>query len=197
MEEIKLMTIKENEDFLRQISENVEFNDKSYLDDVKKLEEYCKKHEVFAMSAIQIGIPKKIIYLKSTTTDLNKNKDSSYNEGKVLINPVVISRKGHAEYLEGCQSCLGLVGVVVRPYQTEVEYSTVAGEKVRETFIGMASTVYSHEDDHLYGILHTDRAEKVVDMPYEEKKKYREEHPYHIIDKDSEYDIDKIKNKLK
>lgn len=61
----------------------------------------------------------------------------------------------------------------------------------------MASTVYSHENDHLYGILHTDRAEKVVDMPYEEKKKYLEEHPYHIIDKDSEYDIDKIKNKLK
>lgn len=93
MEKIKLMTIKENEEFLRQVSEDVDFNDKSYLDDVKKLEEYCNKHEVFAMSAIQIGIPKKIMYLKNTTTDLNKNKDSSYNEGKVLINPVVISRK--------------------------------------------------------------------------------------------------------
>ena len=189
MKVVELVTIKDNEEFLRQVSEEVDFNDKSYLDDIKKLEDYCLNHEVFAMAAIQIGIPKRIMYLKNTTTDLDRNSNNHYNEGKVLINPIVISRKGHTEYLEGCQSCLDFVGVVVRPYQTEVEYYTVEGKKVRETFTGMVSTVFSHENDHFYGILHMDRAKEVIKMSNEEKRKYREEHPLLIIDKDSDYDI--------
>lgn len=38
--EIELKTIKNNEKYLRQISIEVDFNDKSYLDDIKLIESY-------------------------------------------------------------------------------------------------------------------------------------------------------------
>ena len=54
MTSIKRITIADNEEYLRQTSEVVDFSDKSYLEDVKKLEEFCIHNEVFAMAAIQI-----------------------------------------------------------------------------------------------------------------------------------------------
>lgn len=85
--DIKVITIKDNEEFLRSISDEVDLSNKDYLEDIKKLEEYCKLHEVFAMAAIQIGIPKRIIYFKNT--DLNKIGDNEWNEKKVMINPII------------------------------------------------------------------------------------------------------------
>lgn len=187
MTNIKRITIADNEEYLRQISEEVDFNDKSYLEDVKKLEEFCIHNEVFAMAAIQIGIPKRIIYLKNTTTDLSKNMESNYNESKVLINPTILSRKGHTRYLEGCASCLDYCGVVERPYQLEVEYYTITGDKRVETFIGFPATVVSHENDHLYGVFHMDIALEVLRLTPKERTAYREMHPYEILDKDKEY----------
>lgn len=197
MTEIKRITIADNEEYLRQISEEVDFNDKSYLEDIKKLEEFCKHNEVFAMAAVQIGIPKRIIYLKNTTTDLNKNNEEGYNEAKVLINPKILSRKGHTRYLEGCASCLDYCGVVERPYQVEMEYYTPAGNKKIETFTSFPATVVSHENDHLDGIFHMDIALEVLRLTPEERTIYRQNHPYEIIDKEKEYLSIENKNQFK
>ena len=59
-------TIENDEKFLRQISKEVSFNDKSYLKDIEKLKEFCSNIECFALAAVQIGIPKRIVYLNST-----------------------------------------------------------------------------------------------------------------------------------
>ena len=48
----------------------------------------------------------------------------------------------------------------------------------------LEAVILSHEIDHLDGILHIDIAEEVIEMTYEEKKKYRMEHPYEIISKE-------------
>ena len=45
------------------------------------------------------------------------------------------------------------------------------------------ATVLSHELDHLDVILHMDIAEEVLNMTPEERKAYREEHPYEVISK--------------
>ena len=36
------------------------------LYDIEVLEEYCLNHGVFAMAAIQLGIPKRLIYIRNT-----------------------------------------------------------------------------------------------------------------------------------
>ena len=113
-------TIENDEDYLRQISKPVSFDNDEYKDDIKLLEEFCLKTECFALAAVQIGIPKRIVYLKNTSLDVGID-DINYNESKVLINPVVISRKGITKYWEACLSCLDNMGLVKRPYEMVIE----------------------------------------------------------------------------
>ena len=194
--EIVRKTIEKDEEYLRQVSEEVSFEDDSYKKDICMLEDYCKETECFALAAIQIGIPKRIVYLKNTTLDVSI-EDADYNEAKVLINPVVISRKGHTKFWEACLSCLDNMGLVSRPYEMIVHYYDEDGREHEDKFEGFESTVLSHELDHLDGILHMDVAEKVLMMPREKRKEFRKKHPYEIISKTCDYDdnIRKVKKK--
>ncbi|MEI3507681.1 MAG: peptide deformylase [Bacilli bacterium] len=187
--EIELKTIKTDEKFLRQISKEVDFNDKSYLGDIKLIDDYFnnKPKPLFALASVQIGIPKKIIYLRNTTADMSKNRDKDYNEKKVLINPIILEEKGHTRYLEHCGSCLNYSAVVDRPYQIDVEYYDINGNKRCEHFEGLAATIISHEYDHLNGILHLDLTDNIMELEYDEVLRYRKEHPYEIVSKDCEY----------
>jgi N-formylmethionyl-tRNA deformylase len=197
------VTILDNEKFLRQVSKNVDFNDKSYLDDIVKLKDFCKNDGIFALAPVQIGIPKRIIYIRNSTSDADKNFDSNYDEGKIYINPIIIKRKGLTKYLEGCASCPGtapnkdsaesdidnflLVGTVKRPYLIEIEYYDIEGLKKKDTIEGFESTVFSHEYDHLNGILHLDLIEEVWNMDLKERSEYRKNHPYEIISENCDY----------
>lgn len=196
---MKAITIYDNEEFLRQISKDVDLNDKNLLNDIKVLEEYCKENRVMAMAAVQLGIPKRLVYLKNTNLDIiNKmqenaatEEDEKYNEARVLINPIVRSREGLTEYWEACASCLNNTGLVKRPYKILVDYIDLNGEKHEDIFEGFESTVLSHELDHLDGILHIDIAEKVLVLNVEERKKLRQKEGYKVLTKTGNY------NKLK
>jgi len=182
------ITIEDNEEYLRSVSLDVDFNDKTYLDDIKKLEKYCTNSVVFAMAAIQLGIPKRIIYLRNTTPNTEKNFDNSYNERKIFINPIVKCRIGHTRFLERCASCLDNSAVIDRPYIIKVEYYNIDGKKVSEVLEGFETTVFSHEYDHLDGILHMDLAKEVWQFSMEEAIWYRNKNPYEIVSKDCEFD---------
>ena len=185
--EIIRKTIENDEAYLRLISKPVSFENEEYKKEIKLLETFCMETECFALAAVQIGIPKRIIYLKNTTLDVPLN-DIAYNESKVMINPVVLERKGLTKYWEACLSCLDNMGLVSRPYEMLVKYYDVNGIEHVETFKGFEATVLSHELDHLDGVLHMDIAEQVLNMPKEERKVFRKRHPYEIISKDCDYD---------
>lgn len=203
---MEAITILDNEEYLRQVSEEVKPND-DLSEAIKTLEEYCTENEVMAMAAIQLGIPKRIIYLKNTNIDIiNKmqfdkesEEEKNYNESRILINPVIRRREGLTEYWEACASCLDNLGLVKRPYKITLEYLDINRKKHEEDFIGFESTVLSHEYDHLNGILHMDIAEEVHQMNKEERKLFRQTHGYHIISKTGNYEdlIDIYKNKSK
>lgn len=198
---MKALTILEDEKFLRQKSSIVDLNDKNLKKDIEIIEEYCMSHDVLAMASVQLGIPKRIVYLKNTNLDMVKKIEedeelkNSYNEAKILINPVVIKKEGLTKYWEACASCLDNVGLVKRPYKIYLEYVDVNGEKHSEIFEGFESTVLSHELDHLDGILHMDIADKLLYMEREERKKLREKEDYLVISKTG--DFDKLKTQLK
>ena len=124
---MKSITIADNEKYLRQISVNVDIsNDKKIEENIKLLEEYCKENEVMAMAAVHLGIPKRLVYLKNTNLDIISksndeltNEEKNYNEARVLINPVIITREGLTEYWEACASCLDYSGKVLRPYKID------------------------------------------------------------------------------
>ena len=63
MKKIESITIEDNEEYLRQISKEVDIkNDKELMNDISVLDEYCKENTVMAMAAVQLGIPKRMIY---------------------------------------------------------------------------------------------------------------------------------------
>ena len=203
---IESITIEDNEEYLRQISKEVDIkNDKELMNDISVLDEYCKENAVMAMAAVQLGIPKRMIYLKNTNLDIiNKmqantvsEEEKNYNEAKVLINPVITKREGLTDYWEACVSCLDNFGRVLRPYKIELEYYDVEGTKKQEAFEGFESTVLSHEIDHLDGILHIDIAEEVYQMPVEERKAWRINHGYKIYSKTGDYEVLRKENSKK
>lgn len=203
---IEAITIQDNEPFLRQISSSVDIkNDKELMNDIDILDQFCKENNVMAMASVQLGIPKRIVYLKNTNLDIinkiqnnsNSEEIENYNEKKVLINPTILKREGLTEYWEACASCLDNMGRVLRPYKIELEYYDIDGSQKVETFEGFESTVLSHELDHLDGILHIDIAEEVIEMPANERKIWRQSHEYKIYQKDGDYDSLRDKGKKK
>ena len=199
------ITIKDNEPFLRQISSMVDIEkDNELIENINVLDSFCRENDVMAMAAVQLGIPKRIIYLKNTNLDIiNKMQTNSqtededkYNESRVLINPIIIKREGLTEYWEACASCLDNCGKVLRPYIINLKYYDKEGKEYFEKFEGFESTVLSHELDHLDGILHMDVAEEVLVMNREERKKWRQSHEYIIYSKIGDYELLK-KEKVK
>ena len=203
---IKQITIEDNEEYLRQISSPVDIkNDQELQENIKVLEKFCLENEVMAMAAVQLGIPKRIVYLKNTNldiidkiqTDSLTEEEKNYNEAKILINPIIKKKEGLTEYWENCASCLNNCGRVLRPYLIDIEYYDINGNRKEETIEGFASTVLSHEIDHLDGILHIDIAEEIIVMSKEERKKWRQTHGYNIYSKTGSFNslIESNKNK--
>ena len=192
--DIQTVTIANGMDFLRQRSVEVDIeNDKDLKDDIKKLEEYCLSHDVMAMAAVQIGVAKRLIYLKNTNIELinkinNDEMEDTFNEARVLINPVIIKREGLTEFWEACASCFDNCGRVLRPYKIKVEYYDIDNKKHIEDLVGFESTVFSHEYDHLNGILHMDVCEENMLMSREERKEFRKTHDYEIIKTEGDYE---------
>ena len=182
-------TIENDEEYLRQRSEEINFQKDDYKKYINDLKDYClnnEEHKVLALAAIQIGIPKRLIYIKNTNVEDVFNEN--INEQRILINPNTISKKGKTKYWEACASCLDNMGLVTRPYEIVVEYYDINQNIHRDTFIGFESTVLSHEMDHLDGILHMDISEENIIMPAEDRKEFRKTHGYEIISKDCNFE---------
>lgn len=200
MEILEPITIEKNEEYLRQKSKEVDISDPELHNNIVVLQDYCLHNNVFAMAAVQLGIPKRIIYITNTSleiaakrqTDDGKEETKNYNEARVLINPEVISKEGVTTYWEACASCSfyedGVKkwynGKVKRPYRIKLRYLDISGNHIEEVFEGFESTVLSHELDHLDGILHIDIADEIVIGTKEDRKALREKDYYTIITKE-------------
>ena len=204
MEKLKSITIEKNENYLRQISKKVDINDPEIHNNIVVLQDYCMQNDVMAMAAVQLGIPKRIVYLKNTNleilnkrlTDDGKEETKDYNEAKVLINPEILSKEGLTTFWEACASCSWYEndqkqwynGKVKRPYKIKVKYLDIEGNRNEEEFEGFEATVLCHEIDHLDGILHMDIAYKLIIGTREERIELRKKDGYNVISKTGNYE---------
>ena len=189
----KVKKIDNDLDYLKQISSDVILPDEELENDILLLKEFSKETGCLAMAAVQLGIPKRLIYVRNTNLDDLENR--SLDEEVVLINPKIINMTGHVRYWEACASCLDNMGLVDRPYQIEVEYYNGIGEKLIRTFTDFEAVVFAHEYDHLDGILHMDRAIQIYNLPQDKRKEFREilpNHGYEIISKNGEFKYKEI-----
>ncbi len=148
--------VQEGDPVLRTKCESVKaFNGELHalLDDMK---ETVRAEDGAGLAAPQVGVP-----IRAVVIDMG---DSYYE----LVNPVMVSVKGEQRGPEGCLSLKGKQGTVVRPAKVKVEYRDRTGKKHKLTAEGFFARAVCHELDHLDGILYTDKAEEVYDLPAED-----------------------------
>jgi peptide deformylase len=131
---------------LKKPSENVDVID----DEIKKLvEDMFLTMQVsygIGLSAVQVGVLKKVITVNITDIHLNKTK-------LCLINAEVINRSEELQpYTEGCLSYPGIGIDIERPKEIVVHYKDLSGLEVEQTFDGLLATCIQHEIDHTNGI---------------------------------------------
>lgn len=113
-------------------------------------------YSAVAIAAPQIGISKRIFLIE----------DQSDDEGRlptiIAINPAFtkLSKKMH-EVSEGCLSIPDTYGIVKRHTNVTMKATDDTGQMYSRGAGGLLAQIMQHENDHLDGVLFTDRAEKV------------------------------------
>lgn len=89
----------------------------------------------------------------------------------VMVNPSVQTSGQEMPYEEGCLSFPGIRGEVIRPTEVQVDYQDVEGAQHHLECDGIFARVILHENDHLQGVLFTERMHPGVLRPLESKLK--------------------------
>ena len=167
---------------LRQIAKAVEeseFGTKALLLDIEKMKEALHgEDDGVAIAAPQIGISKRIFIVSGKTLGMLKS-GKGYNELNqedelpdwVFINPEIQKLSKKKKMLEeGCLSVRWLYGKVERSEKARVRAQDTEGKAFSVDGSGLLAQIFQHETDHLNGILFTDTAVDVEDMPPEKTK---------------------------
>ncbi len=122
-----------------------------------------------AIAAPQIGISLRIFVVSDS---ILKEADKDYKSiGKdiVFINPEIVKlSRQKVDIEEGCLSVRWKYGKVKRSVKTTIKGYNENGEIVERGASGLLAQVFQHETDHLNGILFTDKAYDIEDIPPED-----------------------------
>ncbi|MDO4940152.1 MAG: peptide deformylase [Erysipelotrichaceae bacterium] len=164
--------IKDDNELIRRRSEDVSLplsdEDKEtllqmlkYVDDstIPEIAEKENLRPAVGISAIQIGIPKKMtaIVLK----DAENNKVVEY----ALVNPKIVTESVEKSYIKTGEGCLSVPedheGYVYRSKRIKVKaYDLLQDKQIEIKTGGYLAIILQHELDHFKGILFYDRIDK-------------------------------------
>ena len=82
---------------------------------------------------------------------------------------------------------ISTAGIIDRPYSLEVEFYDVNGNFHKKEIKGFEATVFCHEYDHLNGIFHMDRTNKLWDMTLDDMREFRKTHKQEVLSKTCQY----------
>ncbi len=103
------------------------------------------------LAAPQVGVLRRIAIVEVEPGELIE-----------LINPVIVSKKGKQQELEGCLSVPGKWGITKRPYEVTVKALDRNGEEFMVTGEDLLARALCHEIDHLDGTLFYDKAVRML-----------------------------------
>lgn len=164
--------IKDNSDLIRQKSVDVSLplsdEDRQLLMDMLKyvddstVEEIAEKENLrpaVGISAIQVGIPKKL------TAIMLKDDEGNVLYKYALVNPKIISNSVEKAYLTIGEGCLSVEnehhGYIHRSMRIKVKaYDALQDKEVTIKAEGYMAIVIQHELDHFKGILFYDHINK-------------------------------------
>ena len=142
-----------------------------------------------AIAAPQIGVPLRVFIVSGRAFELGKyheihkkNKEIGERNKKptkpdlVCINPKIKKEsRDTAWMIEGCLSLRWLYGSVKRKKKIIIEAYDETGKKFTRGASGLLAQIFQHETDHLNGILFTDKAREIENIPPEPQKTHHEQ----------------------
>ncbi len=140
---------------LREKSEPVEEINQEIKDLVSDLRDTLKRAKGLGLSAVQIGVLKRVFIVDLSTIDLTETL-------RVFINPEIIATSDEVELEEGCLSFPGIYQKITRPAKVTVRATDLDGKEFEITGTGMAARAFLHEYDHLEGRLFVDRMSPIT-----------------------------------
>ena len=90
-----------------------------------------------------------------------------------FINPVIVESEGEQEVQEGCLSCPGEFGMIIRPAHVKAQFNDRNGNLCEMEGDDLLAQAMCHEFDHLDGILFKSKVERMLSE--EELREMREE----------------------
>ncbi len=135
---------------LREVSEEVDKINQQVKDLVSDLVDTLKKAKGLGLSAVQIGVLKRVFIIDLAVVDLIETL-------RVFINPEILETDGEVELEEGCLSFPGIYQKIVRPAVVKVKATDLEGREFVLEAKGLAARAILHEYDHLEGKLYIER----------------------------------------
>lgn len=173
--------VQKSNEVLRETAKEVPVHDitsphiKKIIADMK--EALASQDDGVALAAPQIAVPLRIFVVAGKAFLYENEQDA---DGKtppppdmVFINPEIVKLSKKTRILpEGCLSVRWLYGKTVRAEKAKVRAYDEHGKRFEYGGSGLIAQIFQHETDHLNGILFTDHADDIKDMP-------PEDHPSH------------------
>lgn len=163
---------------LRQVAKSVPLKDirtKKLGDIITRIKSALHEQEDgVAIAAPQIGTGLRIFVVSGKAQDMYRGRDKKLHtkenaekkEDIVFINPEIIKLSRKKKLMdEGCLSVRWLYGQVNRHEKVTLRACDESGKLVTVGASGLLSQIFQHEIDHLNGVLFTDKAENIKNMP--------------------------------
>jgi peptide deformylase len=103
------------------------------------------------LAATQVALPFQLLVMNITGDPEKKDCE------EILINPVIVERKGIVEDEEGCLSFPGLYQKIRRAKTLKVQAYDLKGQLVEKIVHDLEARAWQHEIDHLNGVLFIDK----------------------------------------
>ena len=135
----EILIYPESKEILTQKSEEVGDINEEIKNIIEDLNDTLNNSTGCGISAIQIGIPKRICIIKYN------------NENIVMINPKITKARGEVYFREGCLSAPGFYTNVKRAQKVWCSYLDENGREKEIAQGGLCSVIIQHELDHFDG----------------------------------------------
>ena len=135
----EILIYPESKEILTQKSEEVGDINEEIKNIIEDLNDTLNNSTGCGISAIQIGIPKRICIIKYN------------NENIVMINPKITNARGEVYFREGCLSAPDLYTNVKRAQKVWCSYLDENGREKEIAQGGLCSVIIQHELDHFDG----------------------------------------------
>jgi peptide deformylase len=117
---------------------------------VREMFDLMYEQKGVGLAASQVGLPYRFFII-------NLEGDPAKAPEHVFINPVISRRSGTVEKEEGCLSFPEIYAPVKRSEKLVLSAFDLKGEEINYDLDGFFARAVQHENDHLDGVLFTDR----------------------------------------